>query len=137
MDVERVPAILARAQNSIAEREGILREIVSAGWELDYAGVSLREDAFVNRIGASGMLSYPDRFGTQQCILLYVYLWRGGVMMLYAEDPGHGIEVSLDRKEIPTPDEAAEMYGTKLLRGRVVTREYWYYEPERADEATW
>lgn len=129
--------MIREAKKSITERAGVLRDLVAAGWDPDHVDVSLHGDGIMRNITAWGRLTKRGHFGEQLCLVLRVRLWRGGVMEISAEDPGHGIEVPIVHPAtntdpaIPTPDEAAEAYYERLRQGRVVHHEVPVYEEQR------
>lgn len=126
--------VIRVAQDGIAKREGILREIVAAGWDPDHLELSVRtwgREADVWDVTAGGESSEPDSF-----LYLHVDLYRDDVSRISVEDPGHGIRVPIadwttnpGGMAIPTPDEAGEAYGAALKRGEVVARQQLVYRP--------
>ena len=104
----------AQAEVAVAEREKeILRAIEAAGWLWTAARVALDEDGFVSSITAFCPGPAPRRPGVESFIYLHVSLWRGDVMGIEAEYPGHGVRVFIGNGKIPTPDEA---YHAELRR---------------------
>jgi len=133
-----VAAIVAAAQDAVAEREEVLREIVAAGWELLEVRVRLAEHGVLSSITASGTYAVPGRPGVESFIRLRVRLWEdGGVMETEAEDPSHGVAVFIDKGDIPTPDEAVETYHRKLRQlGQMVTHGYKVWKPYLIEATT-
>jgi hypothetical protein len=134
---QSVAAIVAAAQDAVAEREEVLREIVAAGWELLDARVGLDEGGIVSSVTASGTYLDPRRPGVEPLIRIWIRLWRDGVMEIEADDPASGISVSIGEREIPTVTEAAETYWRRLRQpGKMITNEYQVFRPRRTEAAT-
>ncbi len=134
-----IPGMIQAAKDAIAEREGLFRQIVAAGWDPVYSGFSLHvslhanfqvEEANVYSVIAGGEGSEPN-----SSLYLRISLMGSVIHQIHAEDPGHGIEIPIadwttdPDIAIPTPDEAWEAYRTEWGRGTIVNRRVPVYEP--------
>jgi hypothetical protein len=105
-----VAAIVAEAQNSIAEREETLREVVSAGWGLQDATVDLDGEARVSCVVAHGLVwSKLDGLAAPSFVWLSAGIWADGTVEIYVGDPVTMTGVPVGEGNVPTPEEAYEV----------------------------